>query len=415
MKIAYFNYLYDLYGASIGSTIKGIKLMEAIGQCGHEVKIYWRQETPGSGANATYRTNVREKLKKYLARYLHEANQLFKNFRYLREEQRILKAEKPDLLITRLDAYVFSSMWLAKKMNIPVILEADSPVTYELRTFHKEYLTVPRLLETIENYNLRQADAAVVVSNVLADYFARRRVRQDDYIVIPNGADTARFHPNISAAEVRQRFHLNNNIVIGFIGSFHYWHGVENLIALFKPVLEQYERAKFLLVGEGGPLKPKLESYINTHQLSGRVCLTGHVPHDEVPKHIAAMDIVLAPYPDLPFFYYSPVKVYEYMACGKPVVASELGQITEAIEHGVSGFLVKPGDIAGYLQHLFRLMESPKLRQKLGQKAAETAAANFAWAARGKQWAELCERVLEQHRQAKKTAPGTIEPSPASA
>ncbi|MDQ7062990.1 MAG: glycosyltransferase family 4 protein, partial [candidate division KSB1 bacterium] len=356
MKIVYFNYLYDLWGASIGSTIKGIKLMEAIENCGHEVKIYWRKDDPNARPGVNGRLTAREILKKYLAKYLHEPNQILYNWKFIREERAILERERPDVLITRLDAYVFSSMWLAKRMGIPVVLEADSPVSYELRTFHREYWTLPGVLDSIEKYNLRRADAAVVVSNVLADYFMQRQPRDDGYVVITNGADIERFHPQISGDDVRTKFSLNNDIVIGFIGSFHRWHGVENLIALLKPVLERNANVKFLLVGEGGPLKPTLEGYIRKHTLQHRVILTGHVPHEKVPGHIAAMDIVLAPYPKLPFFYYSPVKVYEYMACGKCVVASRLGQIAEAIEDGRSGFLVEPGKIEDYLAALQKLI-----------------------------------------------------------
>ncbi len=397
MKIVYFNYLYDLWGASIGSTIKGIKLMEAIEKCGHDVKIYWRKDDPQRRPGVNGRPSARDILKKYLAKYLHEPNQILYNWKFIREERAILERERPDILITRLDAYVFSSMWLAKRMGIPVVLEADSPVTYELRTFHKEYWTLPGVLDGIEKYNLRHADAAVVVSNVLAEYFMQRQPRQNGYVVITNGADIERFHPQISGDAVRKTYSLYNDIVIGFIGSFHRWHGVENLIALLKPVLERNAGVKFLLVGEGGPLKPTLEAYIREHALQDRVILTGHVPHDRVPEHIAAMDIVLAPYPKLPFFYYSPVKVYEYMACGKCVVASRLGQIAEAIDNERSGFLVEPGDINGYLSALQTLIDNAALRKKIGEAAAQQARTHYSWAAKGRQWVEVCEAVLKRY------------------
>ena len=109
MKIVYFNYLYDLYGISIGSTIKGIELMRALEKCDHEIKIYWRKAQPSD--NGSLKSQSRDFLKKRLAKYLHEPNQLLSNLKYMKQENRILKEESPDLIISRLDAYMFSAMF----------------------------------------------------------------------------------------------------------------------------------------------------------------------------------------------------------------------------------------------------------------------------------------------------------------
>src|SRR5262245_7386888 len=133
MKIVYFNYLYDLYGASIGSTIKGVKLMEALQHCGHEVKIYWRKDQPAANGAAGTKALARRFLKKHLETVLHEPNQIFSNLRHLYEEYRILQEEKPDLVVARLDVYMLSAVALAKKLNVPLVLEVDSPEVYEFR------------------------------------------------------------------------------------------------------------------------------------------------------------------------------------------------------------------------------------------------------------------------------------------
>lgn len=400
MKIAYFNYLYDLYGASIGSTIKGIKLMEALRACGHEVKIYWRKDQPSNNGDAAIhvQSRTRQALKRYLDRLLHEPNQLLSNLRYQREEERLIAADKPDLLISRLDVYLFSAVRLAQRLRLPLVLEVDSPEAYEFRKFSTRYWRLPRVLESIEAYNIQNADACVTVSNKLADYFQTQGVSQERMHVISNGADLTKFNPNLPSAEVRAKYGLQNAIVIGFIGSFHYWHGVENLIALIKTATANNAAVKFLMVGDGGALKPQLQKFVAENNLAQRVILTGHVAHDEVGKHVAAMDIVLAPYPPLEFFYYSPVKIYEYMACGKPVLSSRLGQIEEIITDGANGFLAQPGDNADYNRKLARLIADVNLRQRVGAEAYQTIVRQHTWEHKALAWSEICEGVLRKYR-----------------
>ena len=339
-KILYFSYLYDIWGISIGSTIKGIELMHGLSQLGYDVKLYWRNRQPedgDDGGNALI--NFRERLKHRFDKYLHEPNQYLSNIKYLREENKILKKEKPDLLISRLDAYFFSSILLAKYYRIPILLEVDSPEVYEFITFHKYYWTQIWLLKLLERLTIRLVNEKFTVSNILKHYYIKRGIDPGKMHVITNGADIDKFTRIQNNGKIAQKYDLTGHVVIGFVGSFHYWHGVENLISLINGVIKTGKEVKFLMVGQGGPMRQLFQKHISENKLQGKVILTGFVPHENIPEYISAMDIVLAPYPNLDFFYYSPVKIYEYMAAGKPVVASKLGQISEIITDGHNGFL----------------------------------------------------------------------------
>ncbi|MBD3288388.1 hypothetical protein GF337_06250, partial [candidate division KSB1 bacterium] len=148
MKIVYFNYMWDLWGVSLGSTIKAIELLKALEKHGHEIKSYWRRDDieRKGGGNGVYKPTFRDFLKKHLDRYLHEPNQLLKNIPSIKEESAILEKEKPDLVISRMDSYVYSPVSLSKKTNIPFIIEVDSPSSYEKIVFQDYYRSTRKLL-----------------------------------------------------------------------------------------------------------------------------------------------------------------------------------------------------------------------------------------------------------------------------
>ncbi len=396
MRILYFNYMYDLWGVSLGSTIKAIELMKALRECGHEVKILWRREQQNfnNGNHAPHKPP--RAVKKFLAKFLHEPNQIFTNAKFYLEERDILKREKPDLLISRLEAYTISSIFLANKMKIPVIVEADGPVAYEKMNYQDQFWTHQKLVDYFEVSALKNSQLNFTVSNQLKQYFMKKGVLGETIYVIPNGADPDRFRPDLPCDNVKQQYRLGNNVVIGFVGSFHFWHGVENLTRIVRDTIQQHSSVRFLMVGDGGPLKNSLEKFIKENNLVDRVHLTGLVKHEDIPQYVAAMDIVLAPYPKLEFGYYSPVKLYEYLSSGKAVVSSRMGQICEVIRDGINGFLCEPDNIPQMCMKISELIRNPWLIKKAGMLAREDFLNNYTWKKRGEQLSALCEAVFNR-------------------
>lgn len=396
MRILYFNYMYDLWGVSLGSTIKAIELMKALRDCGHEVKIVWRREQENFNNGNHVPHQPPSPAKKFLAKFLHEPNQILTNFKFYWEEKEILEQEKPDLLISRLEAYTISSISLANKRKIPVIVEADGPVAYEKMNFQDQFWTHQKLVDYFEVAALTNSRLNFTVSNQLKQYFTEKGVPGDSIYVIPNGADPDRFRPDYPCDEVKQRYGLRNNLVIGFVGSFHYWHGVENLSRIILDTTRHHSNVRFLMVGDGGPLKSSLERFINDNNLLDRVYLTGLVKHEDIPQYIAAMDIVLAPYPKLEFGYYSPVKLYEYLSSGKAVVASRMGQIGEVIRDGENGFLCEPDDTIQMSRKISELIQNPEVIKKVGARAREDVLNHYSWRRRGEQLSALCEAAVSK-------------------
>ena len=394
MKILYFSYLYDLFGISIGSTIKAIELMKAMEKLGHEVKIYWRKSQPKQNQN-NGSVIEQKKAKKIFAKFLHDPKQLLSNLKYIPEEYLILKRENPDILISRLDLYLFSSLLVSKFRKIPILIEADAPNVYEARTFHSEFKGIPKLAEYIEKKNLNDSNGAFCVSTAAKNHFISEREAPTTLKIITNGVDLSRFSAS-SGQKVRQQLGLENNIVVGFVGSFHYWHGVDNLINVVEKSVTTNQNLRFLFVGRGGPMEQVIRKALTEKRLDNNVLFTGLIENDKIPEYINAMDIVLAPYPNLDLFYYSPVKVYEYMACGKPVITTNIGQLSELIDNGTTGFLTEPNDVEVIVKILLSLSRDQDKRISVGKKAKVLIAQNHTWNHKAKELEEFCLNVFEK-------------------
>jgi glycosyltransferase involved in cell wall biosynthesis len=176
------------------------------------------------------------------------------------------------------------------------------------------------------------------------------------------------------------------------------WHGVEDLVAAFAQLRAGSKDNRLLLVGEG-PARSQLEAQVRALGLASRVHFTGAVEPAKVPGLMAAMDVAVAPYRSLPQFYFSPLKVYEYMAASLPVVASAVGQLKELIEPEVNGLLVPTGDVPALARALDRLRQDPEKRILLGRAARRKVLAHHTWDALAGRILELAGLNLRHHLQ----------------
>ncbi|MBN1638050.1 MAG: glycosyltransferase [Ignavibacteriales bacterium] len=394
MKIVYFNYLYDLYGVSLGSTRKAELLMAELEKSGYDVKIYWLEKQPTGNASLKHR--IYGFFKKYMSGMVHNPKRLLSNIPNFFKEYRILKNENPDLLIYRLHSYFFSGLLAAKLLKIPVIIEADTPNIYEDMVFQPKIWHLPLIGCYIEKCVIQNAKMTICVSNDAKNYFIDKGIPEYKIAVITNGADTNKFGPFIDDDLIRQKYRITNRICIGFIGSFHFWHGVENLFKIIKSIVNSNPGAVFMMVGDGGPLKQTFETYVREENLENNVIFTGYIPYKEIPLYLAAMDVVLAPYPKLNFFYYSPIKIFEYMAAGKTVITSRIGQTAEIIQDGVNGLLSEPGNIEEMIKKLSDIIKSPELRLTIGENARNTIKNEHTWQKKAEQWHKICKKAVQQ-------------------
>jgi len=288
-----------------------------------------------------------------------------------------------------------------RKKGIPYVLtaEADPFLENEIRGTPLRGL---RAWEATRRARAayRLADKIITVSNS-----AKKRlvevwgVQPEKVEVLPNGVDAELFHPAYDREQIRRRWGLNGAPVVGFVGSFQVWHGLDNLVASFAQVARELPGSRLLLVGDG-PARPALEQKIRESGLEAAVTITGLLPQAGVPQILAATDVTVLPYPELPSeLWFSPLKLYEYMAAGKAIVASRAGQIAEILEDEKSGLLVPPGDVSALSAAISRLIRNPAERARLGDNARRQAVEQHSWKEYARRLAEIYAGLLENQRE----------------
>jgi glycosyltransferase involved in cell wall biosynthesis len=309
------------------------------------------------------------------------------------------KKNPPDLIYERASLYSISGVLLAQELNLPLIIELNAPLAVEQSIYRGAGFS--ELAAQAERWTLSRADAVLAVSAQLRDYAVSLGVESDRVHIIPNGVNATLFHPGRPAPDVRASWGLGAGPIVGFVGGLRPWHGVQVLPTLLDHLTKQYQNLQMVIAGEG-PLRRELERNIKELKLTQHVVFTGSLPHEKVAGLIRQFDVALAPYPPLDHaFYFSPLKIFEYMACGIPVVAADIGQIGEVIKNGETGLLYPPGELDALIAACKRLLADTDLRQKLGQAAAEEVRNKYTWdhnASRVTKLAHSLIKALEANR-----------------
>jgi len=402
MRVLYLNYEWDPR-ESTGAMTHIEELSRGLSALGHSVIVTNRHRIDGASGNGPRpeggRRNRWGVLRSWLTRYLHESAAVWRAIRGIREETELMWRERPDVVLTRLSLHQFSSLVAGRRCGVPVVFEVNAPAGFEYRRYQAHYVLFPKFAEWLEARMLARADGMFVVSELLKRHVIERGVAEDKIRVIPNGADVSRFRPDVADPEVRKEFG-EGTVIVGFVGSFARFHGIDHLRQAIEFLAPRQPGARFLMVGSG-ELRGELEEYCRTQGLSERVRFTGHVPPEGVPGLMAAADILLAPYEAQDFFYLSPIKIFEYMAAGRAILAARVGQVCEVIEDGVNGLLYDPSAPESFRDRLLQLVQDPDLRRRLGESARRTIEERYTWRMNIEGVSALLEQVREKHRAGK--------------
>lgn len=300
----------------------------------------------------------------------------------------LCKKSNINVIYARQETFNFSPLIISKLLKIPYVVEINGLLIEEKRMLgiNKRLIALTRFSEKI-NYG-HAVKIISVTQEIKSCIMQRYNIPDKKIIVIENGANTDLFRP---MEKNKLNLNLDDNYnYVGYVGSFTRWHGLENLIETAPLVLKACKNTKFIFVGDG-PLKEELFSMVDSLNLRDDFIFVGRIPHDEVPQYINAFNVcMILKDKDISG---SSLKLWEYMACGKPVVATNTKDF-QALEKCSGGILVDPGkheDVANAIQ---TLLNDRDLSKQMGINARKCVVENHSWECVAMKVAGICQEVI---------------------
>jgi glycosyltransferase involved in cell wall biosynthesis len=305
----------------------------------------------------------------------------------------LLDGLRPDLVYERYSLMGTAGLRLAERFGAPHILEVNAPLVEEQQ--EQRGLSLPAVARHLQDMVFTGADEIVVVSQWLAEYVAAAGADPKRVTVLPNAADTELFRPGSARGELRRRLGWDDRFVVGFVGTMKNWHGVPTLLDALKHLGAPRSRFRLLLVGDGPELSG-LKERVAVEGLTEAVFLAGEVAHDSVPQWLEAMDVAVVPYAPTAASYFSPIKLFECMSMGRPVVAASLGQVAQIIEEGRTGWLYPPGNDERLAERIDWLARNHDAAANAGAAARAHVLAHHTWARNAEAVEEIAGRAMRR-------------------
>lgn len=381
MKILYHHRTASKDGQNVHIT----EIVAALRALGHEVVVVGPEQTERVGFGGEAQGLAR--LRRLLPRPVAELMELGYSVLAYRRLAAACRREKPDVLYERHNLFLLAGLWLKRRYRLPLILEVNAPLAHE-RGIHGT-LSWRRLAAWTEALVWRGADRVLPVTAELARMVMAAGVPAERILVTPNGIDPRHFHPDVDAAAMRRDLDLDGRLVVGFTGFLREWHGLERVVDALADAPELRDAA-FVVVGDG-PARAGLEAHGRRRGVLDRMRLLGVVPRQRVPACVAAFDIALQP---AVVAYASPLKLFEYMALGKAIVAPDQPNIREVLSDGVDALLFAPGSDDAFRAALVRLAGDADLRRLLGAAAAAAVERRqFTWTGNARRIAAVAQEL----------------------
>lgn len=296
--------------------------------------------------------------------------------------------EVHDFIYERYSLWHPGGLYLARKHQVPFVLEVNSPLALESKKYRQ--LANENLATGLSRLLLREADVIVCVSNEIKDWVVSERGHEEGVILVPNGVDQEIFKPN--AGNRPSSLPPNDVPLIGFTGTFRPWHGIHDLLLSFETLVKEMGSDAHLLCIGDGPEKQAFEINVQKKGLRDRVHFTGSIPHSSVGEWLGYCDLGVAPYPKMDEFWFSPLKIFEYFSSGLPVVATNRGQISSLVPED-RGSLIEPGNIPQFAQGMKSELERIGKDPDIGKKCRDWALNHATWEMRAQQILNAVESV----------------------
>ncbi|MBI2839618.1 MAG: glycosyltransferase family 4 protein [Acidobacteria bacterium] len=367
MRVCYLACDVDL-GMGHGGATHVREVAENLAALGHDVHVVARCRA--SGSNPAYHSSSR--------RVPRQARVL--NWMWLRRELRNLR---PDVVIERYYNFGGEGALLKRETAVPFVLEVNSPMI-DYRGSPKEWLDRLLLFRPLERYRNWIGECADLIVTPLPQILPPGTDPQK-VLRLPWGANTDRFQPDGKKAMIREKLCIPPHAAVAlFTGSFRRWHGAETLVRASCDVMQRSGVQLYvMLIGEG-PTLGRAMQYASEHAPAGRIISTGRVAYEEMPAYMEAADFAVAPFDTSAHkhlqlgFYWSPLKIFEAMAVGLPVVTIRVPEIVGIVGDG--GLYYDEGDCTALTAAITQAASDAGLREAMGRTARERVKA-FSWRA----------------------------------
>lgn len=284
----------------------------------------------------------------------------------------VVHTDRPERIYERYSLFLFTTLLLGKLYKIPVVYEInDSAILDRLRP-----LFFKRLAKFIEKRVFANAHGLVYVSNKLKEMIEAAYGPLAQSVISPNAIDSNLFYYDDALHEqAKAQYDLTEYVVCGFMGSFARWHGMHHFMEEFAPLLKQHPKLALLLLGDGDTL-PRVREITREHGLDKQVMIIGNVPHDQIINYIRAMDFSVLPNSNE---YGSPLKLFELMGTGVPLVAPSFAPVTDIIEDGVDGWIFEKGKFSHCISRVLEVYTDEEGLREKARLAAQKIKQNHQW------------------------------------
>ncbi|WP_052727378.1 glycosyltransferase family 4 protein [Methanosarcina siciliae] len=307
----------------------------------------------------------------------------------------LLTKKKPDLFYQRFDGTLFisPSLIFSKLFKIPLVMEVNGDMIDEIsmRSEPQVYLEIIKLCE--KNYYSNASRIIVVTEGIKKAIIKNYCIPEEKIEVIGNGVNTDIFRPLNNTSNLKKKYGFDEKNVVIFVGILVEWQGLKYLVEAAPAVLEEKPDTVYLIIGDG-PLKNEIVQKVKDLKIHEKFIFTGFVSHEEVPLYINASDVCVVPKIPLKSGY-SPLKLYEYMACGKAVIASDVRGF-EILEQAKAGILVEPQNSQKLSEAILKVLEDEALKREMGKRGYKEALMHHSWKSVAQKTEDLFIDVLQE-------------------
>lgn len=294
-------------------------------------------------------------------------------------EEKEIPEGKVKMVWERHDLFPGPGKKLSHQWGVPLVTSVEALAVWEARKWGVKRPFWGKWLErNVEARSLKRSDLVCCVSQEVKDKVLSMGIPESKVIITPNRVDSTLFHPDIDGSEIRDQYKLQGKTVLGWTGSFRGFHALDNVVMAFDAIHKKHPGTVLMLVGDGLEFEG-ISNLVDQLGLKDSVIMPGRKKFNEIPSYVANFDISLVSARSAEGFHYSPLKLREYMAAGKAVVAPRAGDLPDIFTDGEDLLLYEAGNPESLAEKILLLLEEPEKHRQLTDNAKAWFEKEGAW------------------------------------